>query len=211
MGREGALREWQREPMSTGEFRDPASQQQHQADNSPSEETVFEVLSNGRRRFVFHYLKQEQRQVYLRELAEHVAAWENNKSIEQLTSAEAKRVKTALHQHHLPMMDSNGFVEYDSIRETVALDQRVADLEVYLDVVPGVDMPWSRYYLGLSTVAAGALAFALLDIGPFALVSGFAVAVFLTVVLLVSSLVHTYFNYTRLRLGSTAKPPEVNE
>jgi len=197
--------------MSTGEFRDPTGQQQYRADQSPSEETVFEVLSNGRRRFVFHYLKQEQRQVYLRELAEHVAAWENDKSIKQLTSAEAKRVKTALHQHHLPMMDNNGFVGYDSTRETVTLDERVADLEVYLDVVPGVDMPWSRYYLGLSVVGLLALGCALLDTGPFAWITGLSAATFITVVVLISALVHTYLNHTRLRLGGTGQPPEVSE
>ena len=197
--------------MSEGEFRDPDSRQQHRADRSPSEETVFEVLSNGRRRFVFHYLKQEQRQVYLRELAEHVAAWENDKSIEQLTSAEAKRVKTALHQHHLPMMDSNEFVEYDSMRETVTLDERVADLEVYLDVVPGVDMPWSRYYLGLSVVGLLALGCALLDTGPFAWITGLSAATFIAVIVFISALVHTYLNHTRLRLGGTGQPPEVSE
>lgn len=197
--------------MSEGEFRDPSSRQQHRTDRTPSEETVFEVLSNGRRRFVFHYLKQEQRQVYLRELAEHVAAWENDKSVEQLTSAEAKRVKTALHQHHLPMMDGNGFVEYDSMRETVVLHERVADLEVYLDVVPGVDMPWSRYYLGLSVVGLVALGCALLDTGPFAWISGLSAAMFIAVVVLISALVHTYLNRTRLRLGGTGQPPEVGE
>jgi len=197
--------------MSEETLRDTPSRQPHRTDQSPSEETVFEVLSNGRRRFVFHYLKQEQRQVYLRELAEHVAAWENDKSVEQLTSAESKRVKTALHQHHLPMMDSNGFVEYDSMRETVRLDERVADLEVYLDVVPGIDMPWSRYYLGLSVVGFVALGCALLDVGPFAWVSGLSAATFLAVVVLVSALVHTYLNRTRLRLGGTGQPPEVSE
>lgn len=197
--------------MSEGEIRDPTSQQQQRADQSPSEETVFEVLSNGRRRFVFHYLKQEQRQVYLRELAEHVAAWENDKSIEQLTSAESKRVKTALHQHHLPMMDSNGFVEYDSVRETVVLDESVADLEVYLDVVPGVDIPWSRYYLGLSAVGLLALGCALLDTGPFAWISGLSAATFITVIVLISAFVHTYLNHTRLRLGGTGQPPEIGK
>jgi predicted house-cleaning noncanonical NTP pyrophosphatase (MazG superfamily) len=197
--------------MSDGEFRDPTSRQQHRTDRTLSEETVFEVLSNGRRRFVFHYLKGEQRQIYLRELAEHVAAWENDKSVEQLTSAEAKRVKTALHQHHLPMMDSNGFVEYDSMRETVVLDESVADLEVYLDVVPAVEMPWSRYYLGLSVVGLLALGCALLDTGPFAWISGLSAATFITVIVLISALVHTYLNHTRLRLGGTGEPPEMSE
>jgi len=179
------------------------------ANQSLTEETVFEVLSNGRRRFVFHFLKQQQRSVYLRELAEHVAAWENDKPITQLTSAETKRVKTALHQHHLPKMDASGFVTYDSTRETVSLSENVADLEVYLDVVPGVDVPWSLYYLGLSGVGVFALACAWVDVWPLSLVTGFSAATFLSVAVLISGVVHTYFNYTRLRLGSTTEPPEM--
>ncbi|WP_276271531.1 DUF7344 domain-containing protein [Haloarcula litorea] len=177
----------------------------------PSETTVFEILSNDRRRFVFHYLKQRDRRVYLRELAEHVAAWENEKPVDQLSSAEAKRVKTALHQHHLPKMDAQGFVEYDRQRETVALADAVSDLEVYLDVVPGGDVPWSLYYLGLSGLGLLALACVSFDLGPAAGVPDIACALFLVVAFLVSAGVHTYLNHAQLRLGSTADPPEVGE
>jgi hypothetical protein len=182
---------------------------QERANEPLTEETVFEVLSNGRRRYVFHFLKKQQRRVYLRELAEHVAAWENDKPIAQLTSAETKRVKTALHQHHLPKMDTSGFVTYDSSRETVSLSEDVADLDVYLDVVPGVDVPWSLYYLGLSGVGMLALVCTLVDTGPLSLVTGFSAAIFLTAAVFISAVAHAYLNYTRLRLGSTTEPPEM--
>jgi len=177
----------------------------------PTEEAVFEVLSNRRRRYVFHYLKQQDRRVYLRELAEQVAAWENDKSIHYLSSGETKRVKTALHQHHLPKMDDRGFVDYDATRETVELDEAVADLEVYLDVVPGADIPWSLYYLGLSGVGIATLAAAWADLWPLASVPDASCAAFLVVTLLVSAVVHTYVTYSRLRLGGTDKPPEVSD
>ncbi|MFC6862479.1 hypothetical protein ACFQGE_03265 [Halomicroarcula sp. GCM10025817] len=180
-------------------------------EQTPSQDEVFEVLSNRRRRFVFHYLKRERREVYLRELAEHVAAWENDKPVAELTSMETKRVKTALHQHHLPKMDESGFVVYDSGRETVELADAVADLEVYLDVVPGADVPWSLYYLGLSVVGLVVLGGAWSDLGPFASVPHLSGAAFLAVILLVSAVVHTYFNFSRLRLGTTADPPEVRD
>jgi len=160
---------------------------------------------------VFHYLKSQRRRVYLRELAEHVAAWENDKPVAELSSAETKRVKTALHQHHLPKMDASGFVSYDSMRETVSLADEVADLEVYLDVVPRFDIPWSRYYLGLAGVGLVALGCAWLNTGPLAAITGLSAAMFLTVSVLISALVHTHFNYTRLRLGSTSDPPEITE
>ncbi|RLN01390.1 hypothetical protein [Haloarcula sp. Atlit-7R] len=177
----------------------------------PTEDQVFEILSNRRRRYVFHYLKQRDREVYLREVAEQVAAWENDKSTRDLSSAETKRVKTALHQHHLPKMDDRGFVQYDATRETVQLDENVADLEVYLDVVPGADIPWSLYYLGLAGLGIVMLTGAWADLGPLASIPEFSCAAFIVVTLLVSATIHTYVTYSRLRLGGTEKPPGVSD
>ncbi|WP_435064118.1 DUF7344 domain-containing protein [Halobaculum sp. EA56] len=184
---------------------------QHSENGHLSEDEVFEILSNRRRRYVFHFLKRHRRRVYLRELAEHVAAWENDKTVRELSSAETKRVKTALHQHHLPKMDERGFVEYDSGRETVVLTEGAADLEVYLDVVPGADVPWSLYYLGISAFGVLAVALTEFDIGAASSVPDLGIGIGFCVAVLVSAAVHTYFNYSRLRLGSTAKPPEVRK
>lgn len=174
---------------------------------SLSEDTVFEILSNRRRRYVFHYLKRNGREVYLRELSEHVAAWEEETPPDQLDASDRKRVKTALHQHHLPKMDKTGFVEYDAPRGTATLSEEAADLEVYLDVVPVGDVSWSHYYLGLSLV--GLVGITLASGLSVSAVTNGTIAVFLTVTLLVSAAVHTYFNRVRLRLGGTDRPPEV--
>jgi hypothetical protein len=174
-----------------------------------TEADVFEILSNQRRRFVFHYLKQRDREVYLRELAEHVAAWECDKPVAALESGEKKRVKTALHQHHLPKMDETGFLEYDRMRETVTIGEEAADLEVYLDVVPKADVPWSRYYLGLAGAGAGLIAAKWLNLVPASMPET-SCAAFLVAALLVSASVHTYFNRSRLRLGGTDRPPEID-
>lgn len=176
-----------------------------------SQEQIFEVLSNQRRRYAFHYLKRTDREVYLRELAERVAAWENEKPESALSSKELKRVKTALHQHHLPKMDENGFVEYDARRETVRLSAQASNLEVYLDVVPGADVPWSIYYLGLATLGVLVVAGTSLGAPVVGGVQGLSVALFFATAFLVSAAVHTYYNYARLRLGSTADPPEVRD
>lgn len=176
-----------------------------------SEDTVFEILSNRRRRYVFHYLKQQEGEVYLREVAEHVAAWELDKSKTELSSDERKNVKSALHQHHLPKMDRNGFVRYDSTRGTISLTGAARDLEVYLDVVPVGDISWGQYYLGLSAVGSIALLLVWADLGPTAAVSGEVVGVFLSASLLVSATVHTYLNRTQFRVGGTRRPPEVDD
>ena len=176
-----------------------------------SREDVFEMLSNRRRRYVFHFLKHEDREVYVRELADRIAAWENGKDADAITAQERKRVKTALQQHHLPKMEDVGFVEYDSRRGAVALADPVSDLEVYLDVVPSLEVPWGLYYLGLAVVGLVGIAGIGLGVYPFSLVSGFAWSAFCTATLLVSASVHAYFSYARLRFGADDSPPGVTE
>jgi hypothetical protein len=177
----------------------------------PSKTEVFEVLSNKRRRYAFHYLKRERREVFVRELAEQVAAWENEKPVEGLTSRERKRVKTALQQHHLPRMADSGFLEYDRQRGTAELSERVADLEVYLDVVPGRDVPWGPVYLGLAAIAGAVVAGAAADIGPLAAVGELTVSAFAVTCVGVIATAHTYLTYAQLRLGGEDGPPEVEQ
>ena len=179
------------------------------AEGGLSENKVFEVLSNQRRRYAFHYLQHADRTVYLRELSERVAAWENQKEIRELSSKELKRVKTALQQHHLPKMDENDFVTYDRGRETVRITDEAANLEVYLDVVPRFDVPWSFCYLGLSAASVVSVLWVWLDGPLFGDLPYSTLVVFITTTFLLAAIVHTYFSYSRLRLGTTAEPPGV--
>lgn len=78
----------------------------------------FSVLSNNRRRTVLRYmdLRADEAPFELRELSEVVAAQENDKEVEELTSDERKRVYVALYQGHLPDIDELGLIEFDSDR-----------------------------------------------------------------------------------------------
>ena len=80
--------------------------------NELPRDEIFDVLSNERRQCILHYLKKQYgRRVDLRELVNHVAAWENDIKLEQLDSAERKRVYTALRQSHLPKLEDSGLIE----------------------------------------------------------------------------------------------------
>lgn len=173
-------------------------------------EEVLYILSNQRRLFTLHYLKWSSRETDLRELAEHVAAWENDLTPDQLTYADRKRVQNALQQFHLPKMMERGFVEYDEIQGTVSLSERVADTEFYVDILPSRSIPWGMYYLGLSALFVVVLGGATLDVYPLSLASPLAWSLFFVVVLSVSSLGHFYDNYYRMRLGAQERPPEVH-
>jgi predicted house-cleaning noncanonical NTP pyrophosphatase (MazG superfamily) len=163
---------------------------------------VFEVLSNSRRRCALHYLKQHaDRRVELRELVDHVAAWENDTTVDELESTNRKCVYTALRQSHLPKMDDAGVVDYDLRRGEIELTDAAQETELYLERVPQSDIPWGEYYLGLSAVSVALVAVTWAGIVPFANLSGVDVTAILVVVFAVSAIVHKYQSMKN-KLGS---------
>ena len=117
-------------------------------------DVVFSTLSNPRRRHVLHYLKRSDGPVAIGDLAEALAAWENGRSVEEVTSKERKRVYTSLYQSHLPKMHRDGVVSYDAPRGVVELTPAAAQLDIHMEVVDANDIPWSQFYLGLSALSA---------------------------------------------------------
>lgn len=175
-----------------------------------SRDVVLEVLSNKRRRFVIHFLKQRgSESVTVSELAEQVAGWEYNKEIEALTHRERKRVRNALRQFHLPKMAECGFIEFDPQRGTVSLTESASNTEFYIDSLTGRKLPWGVYYLGLSALSAICLVGLWLNVSAFGSLAPLAFSVFFVTTLTVSSLGHFYDNYYRMRLGAGSKPTEV--
>ena len=99
----------------------------------PSEDELFDLLSNQRRRFAVHALsRQPETEVELGTLAERVAAWENDVDHTELDYAERKRVYTALQQSHLPRMDQAGVVHFDKDRGIVEASSVLDDAEIFL-------------------------------------------------------------------------------
>ncbi|MGM0591481.1 MAG: DUF7344 domain-containing protein [Halobacteriota archaeon] len=182
----------QRRPLRTGET--PLSQ-----------DTIFSILSNERRRLVIHYLKRHRESVRLRDLSTQVAAWENGVDVAELTYKQRKRVYTSLHQTHLPKLYAAGIVDYDRDRGTVRLTDRAADLDLYLEVVSAENVAWSDYYLGLSAVAAILVITAWVGVYPFSLLDDLTYALFITLALAISAALHT-LHTRRKRLGNDGVP-----
>jgi len=115
----------------------------------------FEILKNSRRREVIHYLRNhnDNERVALGELAEHVAAIENDTTTDALTSSQRKRVYVGLYQCHLPKMDDMGVVDFNQDRGHVALAENVALLTEYLDRPAEDDgVEWYKYYGVISAI-----------------------------------------------------------
>ena len=181
-----------------------SNQMATRTDGSPGRGEIFDLLSNHRRRYTIHYCKGEGDPVTLSDLAEQVAAWEEDKEIAELTSAERKRVYTSLQQTHLPTLDRAGVVVFEN--GEVELTERASELDVYLDVVPADSIPWGVYYLGLSAVAFAVLGGLWFGILPTETVTTIVWATLLVSMFAVSSLVHVYQN-RKYRLGEMDTPP----
>lgn len=171
-----------------------------------SNNEVYDLLADTRRRYTLHYLKQSDGPVEVRDLAEKIAAWENDKSTAELTSQERKRVYISLYQSHLSTLDDEGIVDYNEDDGLVELSDEFRDLDVYLEVVPERTIPWSHYYLGLSL--AGIITTVLMYINysifselPELQVTGVLLLLF------AGSAVVQLFQQGRMRLGDEGPPP----
>jgi len=111
-----------------------------------SQDTVFDILSNSRRRYVLYYLRQESEPIQLTKLAEHVAAWENGTDIESVGKQERKRMYVSLYQTHIPKLADTGLVGYDKEAGTVALTERGFAMDQHLSE-PENSIPWHLIYL----------------------------------------------------------------
>ena len=87
-----------------------------------SRDEMFDLLRNSRRRDVLLYLDSlDDGQTTISDLAERIAAKENDSTVEEVTSDQRKRVYIGLYQGHLPRLAEHDIIEYDQNRGTVEL------------------------------------------------------------------------------------------
>jgi len=171
---------------------------------TPEKDEVYDLLSNHRRRYVVHYCKRENGSATLSDLAEQVAAWEQDKALSEVTSAERKRVYTSLQQTHLDRMAEAGIVEFDG--DEIELTEKARELDVYLDIVPSSSIPWGVYYLGLSGLAAVVLFGVWVGFVPTETVPAIGWAAIVLGAFFASSVAQVYQN-RQYRLDQFEKPP----
>jgi DNA-binding transcriptional ArsR family regulator len=150
-----------------------------QTEAAPSLDLIFGILKNGRRRRVLQYLRNVEGEVTLSDLAEHIAAIENDTTETQLTSSERKRVYVGLYQCHLPKMDDAGAIDYNQSRGLIRRTDKAEYFDEYLDEESEVpDRQWYRYYVAVSTMG----------LAPAALALGLSIPEPITAVLLFAAL-----------------------
>jgi DNA-binding transcriptional ArsR family regulator len=138
--------------------------------NGLSQDALFSLLSNPRRRFILQYLNRTEESIRLQELATEVAAWENETEPAELTDKQEKRLYVSLYQTHIPKLEEAGIVDYDGDTGEIRLTDRGTDINRYLDADASEDddtRHWGLYYLlialfgvvvyGLITVGGGSV------------------------------------------------------
>ncbi|MFH5802311.1 hypothetical protein [Haladaptatus sp. CMAA 1911] len=100
--------------------------------NTLTKDKIFHILQTQRRRHALRYLKEHDTPVEMRDLAEQVAAWENDTTVQALASNERQRVYIALYQSHLPKLDEEGIIEYNKSRGIVERGQLADEFDPYL-------------------------------------------------------------------------------
>lgn len=108
------------------------------------EDEIHEILSNGRRRRIIKELQNALDEVILRDLTERIAEAETGQSPAPRDIRQS--VYNSLHQTHLPKLDREGIIDYDTDRKTILLKDEFYHVDVYMEVVTKYGITWSQYY-----------------------------------------------------------------
>ncbi|ELZ32254.1 DUF7344 domain-containing protein [Halorubrum distributum] len=180
------------------------------SDVSLPEETIFELLANRRRRYTIHALKHAGEPMDVADLSTRITAWERGVDPETIDYDDRRNVHTVLTRTHLPKLDEHDVVEYDDEAKMVEPTPALDDLDVYIEVLRGREIPWSLYYLGLAVLVGVLLLAVAVEAPLFAEFDQTTVSVFAVTAFAVSAVLHYYYG-ERARLGNLEKPPELRE
>lgn len=149
-------------------------------DEKLSRDRMFDILSSPRRRYVLYYLREESGPIKLTDLAEKLAAWQDDTAPENVSPQARKRMYVSLYQTHIPKLEEVGLITYDPDSGEIALVEGQSSVDRYLDDSE-TERAWYWYYLGLTTVHTGLLGAVLVGVLqiPLTLAVGIAIGSFL--------------------------------
>lgn len=152
------------------------------------EDTVFDILSNRRRRQIIYYLQEHGGEAPLREVANAVAGWEEGEVPEDVTEKQSRRVYVSLYQSHVPRLSEVGLIEHDD-SGVIRLTDRVRLLDPYLNPHTD-DPPWQVYYLALGLVGVVLGVLVTLGLPPVGVVSGANLLLIVSLGVVILALAH---------------------
>ncbi|RLM54034.1 hypothetical protein DVK02_11445 [Halobellus sp. Atlit-31R] len=174
----------------------------HTDSNTLSQDAAFDLLSNARRRFVLRRLQSHRDGIELSDLAEELAAKENDLSPDELSAQQRKRTYVSLYQTHIPKLSEAGVVEYDSETGMVSPTRHVDELAQYFDE-ESEPISWQLIYVGIAS--AGLVVYLVSIAVEVPLLRPSYVGVAILVSLVIVSGVH--YVYTERQMTNGAKIP----
>ncbi|QSX00536.1 DUF7344 domain-containing protein [Haloterrigena alkaliphila] len=106
----------------------------------PTLDGVFAVFANYRRRYVLHYLREEER-ASLGGIARQIAAWERAYRSEEVSGDLADRIEIELVHTHLPRLREADLVQYDRRASLVVYRDPPDIVRALLDLCTDRDLP----------------------------------------------------------------------
>lgn len=154
-----------------------------------SKDDMFHILQNERRRRVLEYLADKEGPEDMRDIAEQVAAWEHDTTVQALSSDQRQRVYIALYQSHLPKLADFGLITYNRSRGIVERTPLADQVNPYLDAGkeedverPAPEEDWLLYYAGATAVSVGLILLAWAGVPVLGTVAGLGIAVLITLI-----------------------------
>lgn len=80
---------------------------------------VFDALAHTRRRVMLSILVERQRPISEHDLVTQIAAYEQEKSLVDVTNEEQREIQISLYHCHLPKLEDLGMIERDSDEGTI--------------------------------------------------------------------------------------------
>lgn len=171
-----------------------------------SRDQMFDILSSSRRRYTLYYLRQQKEPVQLTDLAEELAAWENDTTVEALSSQARKRVYVSLYQTHAPKLQEAGLITYDADTGEIALREDAPEVEPFVSDGDG-ESRWYRYYAAVALLNALLLLGAIVGVPPLGTISPIIVGVVVMSSFLALSTAHAVSR----RRGDNGKSFDIGE
>ncbi len=98
-------------------------------------EVLFDVLSSSYRRYVLSYLADATVPTEIDDLAYHVAAWDADTSITEISDDAAEEAEILLYHIHLPKLAAVSLVTYDADSGTVLPGTHLASATDRISIV----------------------------------------------------------------------------
>lgn len=104
-------------------------------------DTIFDLLTEQRRRYVLYYLDSQDRPVPIEEITEQIARWESEGSPETIPAQTSDQIEITLAHRHLPKLDSAHCIEYDSDTQSLYLRGPSPAFKAILTIAKLVEKP----------------------------------------------------------------------